>query len=216
MKARLTELLRRDKVLPLFTPDDLSLAQDRLQALSDAGIQAIELTHRSPQTAEHFGPLRRAFPALLLGVGTILSAGDAEQFLALGADFLVSPCLVPEVAEVCRRAGRPYLPGAGTVREVFEAQQAGAEIVKLFPGEVLGPAFVRALLGPLPGSLLMVSGGVAPTPPGLEPWLDAGVLAAGLGSQLFISDSPTPLRQRVAELLAYTRAYTCRRDEVES
>ena len=204
VKSELLSVLARDRVLPLFTPAALEPARARLQALRAAGIGAVELTARAPQTAEHFAVLRRETPGLLLGAGTILNAATARTFLDLGADFLVSPCLVPEVAALCRGAGIPYLPGAGTVREVFEAQQHGADIVKLFPGEVLGPAFVRALLGPLPAAQVLVTGGVAPTRESVGDWLSAGALAVGLGSALF-SHAEDKWPVLLAEVLALTQ-----------
>ncbi|MFC4427022.1 bifunctional 4-hydroxy-2-oxoglutarate aldolase/2-dehydro-3-deoxy-phosphogluconate aldolase [Deinococcus navajonensis] len=183
--SRLQAVLARDRVLPLFTPEELPAARRRLTTLQEAGIEAVELTARVPDAAARFGMLRREFPDLLLGAGTILDAETARTFLEQGADFVVGPCLVPGVASACREAGVPYLPGAATVREVVEAQAAGAAVVKVFPGDVLGTAFVRALRGPLPGARLLVTGGVAPTPASVRDWLEAGALAVGLGSSLF-------------------------------
>lgn len=204
VKPALLSVLRRDRVLPLFTPDALEPARARLHALRAAGIQAVELTARAPQAADHFAALRSEVPDLLLGAGTILDAASARIFLDLGADFLVSPCLVPEVAALCRAAGVAYLPGAGTVREVFEAQQFGAAVVKLFPGEVLGPAFVRALLGPFPAAQVLVTGGVVPTRESVGDWLSAGALAVGLGSALFNhADDEWPAL--LGEVLVFTR-----------
>ncbi|GGL78863.1 bifunctional 4-hydroxy-2-oxoglutarate aldolase/2-dehydro-3-deoxy-phosphogluconate aldolase [Deinococcus aerolatus] len=204
MTLDLAGVLAADRVLPLFTPGDEAQAAARLAALTRAGIRAVELTHRSPGTLATFGALRGRFPALLLGAGTVLNARDADAFVQAGADFIVSPCWVPAVAAACRDRGAAYLPGAGTVREVFEAQQGGAAIVKLFPGEVLGPAFVRALLGPLPHSRVLVTGGVEPTVAGVGPWLAAGALAVGLGSALFMLDEDA-LEAQVTELLGFTR-----------
>lgn len=197
----LLDVLATDRVLPLFTPSDLNVARGHLRDLQAAGIRAIELTARAEGTLDTFAALRAEFPGLLLGAGTVLGAQQARDFVAAGADFVVSPCFVPAVAEAC--AGVPYLPGAGTVREVFEAQQAGAAAIKVFPGEVLGPAFVRAVLGPLPDSKLLVTGGVQPTRASLGEWLDAGALAVGLGSKLFAQ--PESLRATVHDLLTYTR-----------
>ncbi len=203
VKPELLSVLERDRVLPLFTPAALEPSRARLDALRAAGIQAVELTARSPLAADHFAVLRRDAPDVLLGAGTILDAATAGSFLKLGADFLVSPCLVPEVAALCRAAGAAYLPGAGTVREVFEAQQHGAAVVKLFPGEVLGPAFVRALLGPFPAARVLVTGGVVPTRESVGEWLAAGALAVGLGSALF--NQPEEWPALLAEVLALTR-----------
>ncbi|CAM3630996.1 2-keto-3-deoxy-6-phosphogluconate aldolase [Deinococcus saxicola] len=204
MTASLDDVLAADRMLPLFTPQDVDQAGSRLAALTRAGIQAVELTHRSAGTLAAFRTLRGRFPTLLIGAGTVLDAGDADAFMRAGADFIVSPCWVPGVAAVCRERRVPYLPGAGTVREVFEAQQGGAQVVKLFPGEVLGPAFVRALLGPLPHSRVLVTGGVEPTVAGIGSWLDAGALAVGLGSGLFRLGEEE-FGARVSELLSFTR-----------
>ncbi|UQN09102.1 bifunctional 4-hydroxy-2-oxoglutarate aldolase/2-dehydro-3-deoxy-phosphogluconate aldolase [Deinococcus sp. QL22] len=204
MTPTLLEALARDRILPLFTPSESRQAQNYLSVLSLAGLQAVELTHRSPQSLKVFTQLRGMFPDLLLGAGTILSAGQAEAFLTAGAAFIVSPCWIEDVAAVCRAAGVPYLPGAATVREVFEAQQRGAEVVKVFPGEVLGPAFVRALLGPLPDSQLLVTGGVEATQDSLREWLGAGALAVGLGSRLF--QDAAGLEARLTDLLGLTRS----------
>ncbi|SMB84716.1 bifunctional 4-hydroxy-2-oxoglutarate aldolase/2-dehydro-3-deoxy-phosphogluconate aldolase [Deinococcus hopiensis] len=203
----LLDVLTRDRVLPLFTPEDLRASRTRLEALQDLGVRAVELTARSPKAATNFGTLRREFPNLLLGAGTILDPDTARAYLAQGAAFLVGPCLIPEVARVCREVGAPYLPGAGTVREVVEAQGAGAEIVKLFPAEVLGPAFVRALRGPLPGARLLVTGGVTPTEESVRTWLEAGALAVGLGGALFKLPAEQQLR-RLKALLATARQLT--------
>ncbi|TDE85647.1 bifunctional 4-hydroxy-2-oxoglutarate aldolase/2-dehydro-3-deoxy-phosphogluconate aldolase [Deinococcus sp. S9] len=205
MRPRLTDVLAADRLLPLFTPEPGETAAGRLTILRRAGIRAVELTHRSPQTLAAFRTLRGHFPEVLLGAGTVLSAADAEAFAQAGADFIVSPCWIPAVARVCQERGLPYLPGAGTVREVFEAQQEGAEIVKLFPGEVLGPAFVRALLGPLPHSRVLVTGGVQPTRQSVGEWLQAGALAVGLGSQLFKLNGDT-LKAQLTDLLRWTQA----------
>jgi 2-dehydro-3-deoxyphosphogluconate aldolase/(4S)-4-hydroxy-2-oxoglutarate aldolase len=204
MSPDLDTVLSADRLLPLFTPQDPDHAGKRLTALVRAGVRAVELTHRGAGSVATFRALRDRFPDLLLGAGTILNARDAEAFAHAGAQFIVSPCWVSAVAAVCRERRVPYLPGAGTVREVFEAQQGGAATVKLFPGEVLGPAFVRALLGPLPHSRVLVTGGVEATVEGVGRWLDAGALAVGLGSGLFKLEAEE-LEDRVTELLGHTR-----------
>ncbi|OLV17341.1 bifunctional 4-hydroxy-2-oxoglutarate aldolase/2-dehydro-3-deoxy-phosphogluconate aldolase [Deinococcus marmoris] len=203
--ADLRGVLGRDRLLPLFTPDDLDVARVRLETLQNAGLQAAELTARAPQAAGNFAALRRDFPDLWLGAGTVMDAATARTYLEAGAHFIVGPCWVPEVAAACRAAGMPYLPGAGTVREVFEAQRGGAEVVKLFPAGVLGSAFVRALRGPLPDAQLLVTGGVQPTVQSVGPWLEAGALAVGLGGSLFAQPA-AEWAAALADLLAFTRA----------
>lgn len=179
------ERLARQRVLPLFTPDDLPVARARLTALRAAGLHAVELTARTPGALAHLAVLHAECPDLTLGAGTILTAADADAFVDAGAAFLVSPCLVLEVAAVARERGVAYVPGAGTVREYLQARDAGCGVVKLFPGEVLGPAFIRALRGPFPDAQVIVTGGVDATRAGVAAWFDAGALAVGLGSRLF-------------------------------
>lgn len=161
--------LARDRVLPLFTPDELHTARSRLASLRAAGLGAVELTARTPEVLAHFRTLRAGFPDLLFGAGTVLRAADAHALLDAGA---------------------------GTVRERVEARDAGCGIVKLFPGEVLGPAFVRALLGPFPDARVIVTGGVEPTREGVAAWLGAGALAVGLGSRLFADPAGLDARLR--------------------
>lgn len=192
-------LLGRQRVLPLFTPDDPDVARARLTALRAAGLGAAELTARAPGVAATFAALHAEFPEMSLGAGTVLSAADAHTFMDAGAAFLVSPCLIPQVAEAARERGVPYLPGAGTVGEYLQAREAGCGLVKLFPGEVLGPAFVRALKGPFPDAHVIVTGGVEPTAQGVAAWLEAGALAVGLGSRLF--QDPSSLEARLRAVL---------------
>jgi 2-dehydro-3-deoxyphosphogluconate aldolase/(4S)-4-hydroxy-2-oxoglutarate aldolase len=125
------------------------------------------------------------FPDYVLGVGTILRDSDAEAFIEAGASFIVSPCFIETVSDVCYQNKIPYLPGCMTVKEVFYATEAGCEIVKVFPGEVLGTSFVKAVKAVLPNVKLMVTGGVSPTRESIQSWFDAGANAVGLGSQLF-------------------------------
>ncbi|MCH5214437.1 MAG: bifunctional 4-hydroxy-2-oxoglutarate aldolase/2-dehydro-3-deoxy-phosphogluconate aldolase, partial [Muribaculaceae bacterium] len=101
------------------------------------------------------------------------------------ACFVVGPLFNPEVARVCNRRQVVYIPGCGTVSEVGAAQEAGCEVVKVFPGDVLGPKFVKGLLAPMPWTKIMVTGGVEPTEENLKSWFGAGAFAVGMGSKLF-------------------------------
>ena len=115
---------------------------------------------------------------MAFGAGTILDAPTAALYMQLGADFIVSPCLVDEVAPICNRRGVPYSPGCGTVTEIVHAMELGCDLVKVFPaGTVGGPAFVKNVLGPLPWAMIMCTGAVA--------WAKSGVTAVGMGSKLF-------------------------------
>lgn len=170
-------------VVPLFYTPDTHTALQLTAALQQGGLNVVEFTHRGEAAPSVFRALRAAHPHLTLGIGSVTDGQTAQAYVDAGADFVVSPCVVEAVAETLP-AHVPYLPGAQTVREVFLALQCGAPLVKLFPGEVLGPAFVKALLGPLPGTPTMVTGGVDATEDSLRTWFDAGARAVGLGSRL--------------------------------
>ena len=122
---------------------------------------------------------------MIMGIGSIVDPATAALYLQLGANFIVGPLFNPEIAPVCNRRLVPYCPGCGTVSEVGQAQELGCDLCKVFPGDVLGPAFVKGLKAPMPWSQLMVTGGVKPTKENLQGWFGAGVTCVGMGSNLF-------------------------------
>jgi 2-dehydro-3-deoxyphosphogluconate aldolase/(4S)-4-hydroxy-2-oxoglutarate aldolase len=123
---------------------------------------------------------------MILGVGSVIDCGTVSLYIQLGANFIVSPYLNPEMAKVCNRRKIAWIPGCGTLSEIGSAEELGAEIVKIFPAkEIGGPSFVKAIKGPCPWTNIMPSGGVSPDPENLKAWFDAGAVCVGLGSQLF-------------------------------
>jgi 2-dehydro-3-deoxyphosphogluconate aldolase/(4S)-4-hydroxy-2-oxoglutarate aldolase len=148
------------------------------------GVAAIEITFTVPGAAAVISDLARRYSGgeILLGAGTVLDPETANTAILAGAQFVVGPCLSPEVARLCNRRQIPYMPGACTVREIVEAMECGADIVKVFPGETLGPAFVRSVRGPLPQASLMPTGDVMLD--NVEEWIRAGCVAVGVGSNL--------------------------------
>lgn len=176
-------------IVPVFYNPDAALTCQIIKACYDGGIRAFEFTNRGEKAKEVFKVLREYistnYPEMALGIGTVFNALQAEEFIALGADFVVQPCTSTDVSEVCAAHNIAWMPGAMTVSEVYNASTLGAEIVKIFPGNVVGSGFVKALKGPLPNVKVMVTGGVEPTPESLKEWFGAGVSAVGIGSQLF-------------------------------
>jgi 2-dehydro-3-deoxyphosphogluconate aldolase/(4S)-4-hydroxy-2-oxoglutarate aldolase len=147
------------------------------------GITALEITFTVPGAAgviEHLA--KKCSPEILLGAGTVLDPETARVAILAGAHFVVSPALNPETARLCNRYQVPYMPGAATVGEVIAAMECGADIVKVFPGEILGPAFVKAVKGPLPQAQLMPTGGV--NLENVAQWINAGAVAIGVGGNL--------------------------------
>jgi 2-dehydro-3-deoxyphosphogluconate aldolase / (4S)-4-hydroxy-2-oxoglutarate aldolase len=154
------------------------------EACHEGGVAALEITFTVPGAAAAIEDLVRTFKAgeILIGAGTVLDPETARVAISSGAEFVVSPCLNPETARLANRYQVPYIPGAGTVREIVEAMECGADIIKVFPGEVLGPAFVKAVLGPLPQAALMPTGGVSVE--NAKAWMEAGCVALGAGGSL--------------------------------
>ena len=178
---------------PVFFSPDLEIARNVIKACYDAGVRVFEFTNRGAGALDVFRALvpfvQTELPGLILGVGSISFAKDARDFIKAGANFVVGPQWTPDVCRVCRCRKMPYIPGCGTVSEVGRAQRSGSEICKIFPGDVLGPAFVKALRAPMPWSRILVTGGVKPTEENLRAWFAAGVCCVGMGSNLFPKDA---------------------------
>jgi 2-dehydro-3-deoxyphosphogluconate aldolase/(4S)-4-hydroxy-2-oxoglutarate aldolase len=153
-------------------------------ACAQGGVAAIEITFTVPGAIGVIESLARIYQSggILIGAGTVLDPETARMAILAGAQYVVSPALCRETARLCNRYQVPYMPGAATVREVIEAMESGADIIKLFPGEVLGPTFVKAIKGPLPQASLMPTGGVGLE--NVEAWIRAGVVAVGVGGSL--------------------------------
>lgn len=199
--------LKATPIVPVFYHKDTEYAQQILSACYEGGLRFFEFTNRGTAALEVFMDLKRHTqqhcPGLSLGIGTIYTPEEARMFIEAGADFVVQPVTTAGVGLVCREAGVPWIPGAMTLNEVWGAWQLGATVVKLFPGSMFGPEYVRALRGPMPNVPLMVTGGVEPTVESISAWLSAGVQAVGIGSQLFGGKSDA-LAQRLSELLKNT------------
>jgi 2-dehydro-3-deoxyphosphogluconate aldolase/(4S)-4-hydroxy-2-oxoglutarate aldolase len=154
------------------------------EACAEGGVAAIEITFTVPAAASVIADLSKRFAdgQILIGAGTVLDPETARVAILAGAQFVVSPGLNRETARLCNRYQIPYMPGASTVTEVIECMECGADIVKVFPGETLGPAFVKAVRGPLPQAALMPTGGVSLENVG--EWIQAGCVAVGVGGSL--------------------------------
>ena len=183
------ELLNQVGILPLFYHSDIEIAKEVINASYRGGARAFEFTNRGENAFTVFTELvaytKETFPGLSMGIGTIYDVETAQKFIDAGADFIVTPCLNPEVGYACRKADIPWIPGVSTLTEIYNAQQAGAVVVKLFPGDVVGSGFVKAIRGPMPHVKIMVTGGVQPTRESINEWFGAGAYAVGLGSNLF-------------------------------
>lgn len=191
-RIQVYQAMKDTGMIPVFYHNDLETSKQVLKACYLGGVRAFEFTNRGDYAHEIFGELNKwaakECPEMVLGVGTVVDAGTASLYLQLGANFVVGPLLNPDIFKVCNRRQVAYIPGCGSVSEIGYAQELGAEFVKVFPGDVMGPAFVKGVKAPMPWSNLMVTGGVSPTEENLGKWFQAGVACVGMGSNLFPKD----------------------------
>ncbi len=175
-------------MLPLYFNADEEVSVEILRAVYRAGIKAIEYTNRGDAALSNFKKLVEAknieMPELVLGVGTVQNLSQVKDYIDVGADFLVSPGLVNEIADYAVANNIFYAPGCMTPSEIIAAENAGVRFIKLFPGDMLGPKFLSTIKDIFPKLLFMPTGGVDTTKESIESWFNAGVCAVGMGSKL--------------------------------
>ena len=177
-------------MVPVFYHKDIEVCKQVVKACYEGGVRLFEFTNRGDFATLVFSELNQwaaeACPELIMGVGSVIDDATAAMYIALGANFIVSPLLDKGMAKVCNKRKIAWSPGCGSVTEIGRAHELGAEIVKVFPGkEVGGPAFVKAVKGPMPWTSVMPSSGVSPDEENLKEWFEAGATCVGMGSQLF-------------------------------
>jgi 2-dehydro-3-deoxyphosphogluconate aldolase/(4S)-4-hydroxy-2-oxoglutarate aldolase len=175
-------------LVPVFYNGDIEVAAEVARACVEGGARLIEFTNRGDGAIDVFNGLSKRLevelPDAVLGAGTVVDAPTAALYINSGANFIVGPSFSPEVARLCNRRRVLYIPGCLTPSEISEAEELGAEIVKLFPASVLGAEFVRDLRGPSPQTLLMPSGGITLREEDVAEWVKAGAVALNMGSAL--------------------------------
>ncbi|WP_315817262.1 bifunctional 4-hydroxy-2-oxoglutarate aldolase/2-dehydro-3-deoxy-phosphogluconate aldolase [Paraflavitalea speifideaquila] len=163
-----------------------------LKALYAAGIRAVEYTNRGEAALDNFKLLKETrdqeLPELLLGIGTIKRKKEAKAYIKAGADFIIAPGIIEEVAETVHKEEMLWIPGCMTTTEIIKAEDAGAKLIKLFPGNLLGPSFVSAIKELFPDLLFMPTGGVEVNKDNLTGWFKSGVVAVGMGSKLITKE----------------------------
>ena len=201
-------------LVPVFNHHDKNTAEKVLINAYQAGIRVFEFTNRDSnaiQVFSHLAEVAAELENMILGIGTIWSAEAGQSFLKAGAHFIVSPGMVMEIAEDPEFEEILWIPGCGTVTEVHRAQGLGAKLIKIFPGNVLGPAFAKSVKSVLPEVRIMPTGGVKPTANNLTSWFDAGVSCVGMGSQLFSknliqSGNYSQLQDEISDALSLIRS----------
>ena len=187
----LTEIYK-SSMIPLFYNDDIEISKKIVQACYQGGARLLEFTHRGDFAHEVFRELisfaNHSLPGMILGVGSVSDAASASYYLMNGANFIVTPVYREDIAILCNRRKILWSPGCGSLTEIAKAEEMGADLVKLFPGNIYGPEFVKAVKGPQPWTHIMPTGGVTSEETNLKSWFDAGVSCVGLGSKLITKE----------------------------
>ena len=202
-KSVLSNILAQG-MLPLFFYEDAVVSLEIIRTLYKAGIRVIEYTNRGKEALDNFKAVKKVvnkeMPGLFLGIGTIKNVSDAEAFIDVGADFIVSPIVNPEVAKVAHKHKLLWIPGCMTPTEIYLAQKNGADLIKIFPANILGPAFISSVRELFPGQLFIPTGGVELNAKNISSWFHAGVCAVGMGSKL--------ISKEILEKRQYDQLYT--------
>ncbi len=182
--------MKETGMVPVFYHKDAEVCKNVVKACYDGGVRVFEFTNRGDFATLVFAELNKwtieNCPEMIMGVGSVIDESTAAMYLALGANFIVSPVIDEGTAHVCNKRKVAWSPGCGSVTEINKAHELGAEVVKIFPGsQVGGPEFVKAVKGPMPWASVMPTGGVTPDEANLKAWFKAGVTCVGMGSQLF-------------------------------
>jgi len=185
--------IKQDGFVPLFTHTNEDICKNVLKASYNAGIRLFEFTNRNTNSFDLFIAMRKFcndyLPEMILGIGTIKNAQQAEQFIHAGADFLISPLIREDIHTITKKHDKLWMPGCATASEIGMAEHWGIEMVKIFPARQLGgPAYIKAMKAIFPAIQFVATGGVESNEEDIKSWFSAGVAAIGIGSQLFPTD----------------------------
>ena len=192
-RLEIAQIMKDTGMVPLFYHKDIEISKKVITACYTGGARLLEFTARGDFAHEVFGELikyaTKELPGMAMGVGSVTDAASASSYMSLGANFIVTPILREDIAIVCNRRKILWSAGCGTLTEIARAEELGCEIIKLFPGNIYGPQFVKGIKGPQPWTSIMPTGGVSPTKENLEAWFKAGVTCVGMGSKLMAKDT---------------------------
>ena len=189
-RIHVINVLYQTGLVPLFYHPDIEICKQVVEAIYKGGARVLEFTNRGDYAHEVFSKLNKycasEFPDLVVGVGSIVDAATASYYMQMGANFIVSAAFREDISKVANRRKVPYMPGCGTLTEISKAEESGCEIVKLFPGSVYGPKFIKSIRAPHPWTSIMPTGGVSPDKDNLKSWFEAGAFCVGMGSKLIV------------------------------
>ncbi len=191
-RTEVIQTMLEQRLVPLFYHPDVETGKQILKACYQGGARLMEFTNRGDFAQDVFATLNqyvlKELPELVLGIGSVNDAPTAAMYMQMGANFIVGASYREDIARICNRRKILYVPGCGTLTEIGTAEEMGCEFVKLFPGSVYGPGFVKSIKGPSPWTRIMPTGGVSTDEDNLKGWFDAGVSAVGMGSQMISKD----------------------------
>ena len=209
--------MRESTIVPVFYHKDPEVCRNVIKACYEGGIRVFEFTNRGDYAHELFSDVskwaEKEVPGMVMGTGSVIDPATAALYIQLGSNFIVSPILNPDMARICNRRKILWIPGCGTLSEINQAEELGAEIVKIFPGgSVGGPEFVKAIKGPCPWTSIMPTGGVDITESSLKAWFEAGATCVGAGSNLVSKEDIQQknwkgISSRIEKALTLTRKY---------
>jgi len=225
-RYQIAQKINQVDIIPIFYHDDLELSKKVIKACFDGGVRIFEYTNRGDSAKTNFPALKKFVetdcPGMLIGIGSIINKEQAISYIQLGADFIVSPILDRGIANACNDNDIYWIPGCATPSEIAQAEKWGADIIKIFPGNVLEPKFIKSVKGPMSWVKLMPTGGVKPTEENLKAWFEAGAVCVGMGSQLITRDiiqleQIDRLKQEVANTLDIIKKIKTRisREEID-
>lgn len=205
------KILLDQKLLPLFYHEDVETSKEIINSLYQAGVRIIEYTNRGSKALENFRKIKKytenKLPDLLLGIGTIKNKEEVKKFIKCRPDFIVCPSINVEIGKIVHKENLLWIPGCMTATEIASAENAGATLVKIFPGSLLGPTYINSIKEIFPEMRFMPTGGVEANEANLIEWFDAGVVAIGMGSKLITKqiikeNNFSQLTKDVIEILA--------------
>lgn len=211
-RTEVIQTILEQRLVPLFYNPDVETGKNVLRACYEGGARILEFTNRGDFAQDVFAELNhfvlKELPEMVLGIGSVNDAPTAAMYMQLGANFIVGASFREDIARICNRRKVLYVPGCGSLTEIGTAEEMGCEFVKLFPGSVYGPGFVKAIKGPSPWTRIMPTGGVSTDTENLKSWFDAGVSAVGMGSKMISKDildnrDWDSLADRVRKTLSY-------------
>lgn len=210
-KELISQRLDQTAIIPVFYHPSYNYTTEIIKAFYQGGMRVFEYVNRGENALEHFALLMKFVenhcPDMLLGIGSITTVEQARLFIEMGTPFVVAPILDKATGDICHENHCCWIPGCGTLSEMKKAMNFGANRLKLFPADIYGPRFIKAVLGPCPDLKIMPTGGVEPNKDNLSKWFQAGAISVGIGSSLFdkamIAESRfDKLSQKIAKILS--------------